>query len=83
MEVCWNPTPGCAHQAENRCPGKANQPEGACRNPACRNCSNVCNKCNMLWLRTECYPMDEHNCTHLFLQSIQDQARLAEANTQR
>eukprot|EP00959_Pyramimonas_sp_CCMP1952_P220209 4604188-Pyramimonas_sp.AAC.1 len=27
--------------------------------------------------------MDEHNCTHLLLQSIQDQARLAEASTQR
>eukprot|EP00959_Pyramimonas_sp_CCMP1952_P003976 83581-Pyramimonas_sp.AAC.1 len=27
--------------------------------------------------------MGEHNCTYLFLQSIQDQARLAEANTQR
>eukprot|EP00959_Pyramimonas_sp_CCMP1952_P413852 8671226-Pyramimonas_sp.AAC.1 len=27
--------------------------------------------------------MDEHNCTYLRMQSIQDQARLAEANTQR
>eukprot|EP00959_Pyramimonas_sp_CCMP1952_P059127 1234941-Pyramimonas_sp.AAC.1 len=27
--------------------------------------------------------MDEHNCTYLLMQSIQDQARLAEANTQR
>eukprot|EP00959_Pyramimonas_sp_CCMP1952_P264099 5522580-Pyramimonas_sp.AAC.1 len=31
MEVCWNPNPGCAPQAENKCPGKANKPEGACR----------------------------------------------------
>eukprot|EP00959_Pyramimonas_sp_CCMP1952_P085712 1792945-Pyramimonas_sp.AAC.1 len=83
MEARWNPNPGCAPQAENGCPGKANKPEGACRNPACRSCSDVCNKCNMQWLCTECYPMDEHSCTYLLIQSIQDQARLAEANTQR
>eukprot|EP00959_Pyramimonas_sp_CCMP1952_P302551 6330515-Pyramimonas_sp.AAC.1 len=27
--------------------------------------------------------MDEHNCAYLLMQFIQDQARLAEANTQR
>eukprot|EP00959_Pyramimonas_sp_CCMP1952_P146785 3072438-Pyramimonas_sp.AAC.1 len=27
--------------------------------------------------------MDEHNCTYLLIHTIQDQARLAEANTQR
>eukprot|EP00959_Pyramimonas_sp_CCMP1952_P319848 6692810-Pyramimonas_sp.AAC.1 len=37
----------------------------------------------MQWLCTECYPMGEHNCTYLLMQSIQGQARLAEANTQR
>eukprot|EP00959_Pyramimonas_sp_CCMP1952_P115946 2423892-Pyramimonas_sp.AAC.1 len=37
----------------------------------------------MQWLCTECYPMDEHNCACLLMQSIQDQARLAETNTQR
>eukprot|EP00959_Pyramimonas_sp_CCMP1952_P449867 9419546-Pyramimonas_sp.AAC.1 len=37
----------------------------------------------MQWLCAECYPMDEHNCAYLFLQSIQDQAGLAEATTQR
>eukprot|EP00959_Pyramimonas_sp_CCMP1952_P068539 1430470-Pyramimonas_sp.AAC.1 len=37
----------------------------------------------MQWLRAERYPMGEHNCTYLLMQSIQDQARLAEANTQR
>eukprot|EP00959_Pyramimonas_sp_CCMP1952_P030584 641219-Pyramimonas_sp.AAC.1 len=62
MEVCWNPTPGCASQAENRCPGKASEPEGACRNPVCRNCSDVCSKCSMQWLCAECCPMGEHNC---------------------
>eukprot|EP00959_Pyramimonas_sp_CCMP1952_P375369 7861956-Pyramimonas_sp.AAC.1 len=31
----------------------------------------------------ECFPMDEHNCTYLLMQTIQDQARLAEAKTQR
>eukprot|EP00959_Pyramimonas_sp_CCMP1952_P221995 4641240-Pyramimonas_sp.AAC.1 len=58
-------------------------PEGACRNPACRSCSGVSSKRNAQWLCTECYPMDEHNCTYLLIQPIQDQARLAEANTQR
>eukprot|EP00959_Pyramimonas_sp_CCMP1952_P416215 8720465-Pyramimonas_sp.AAC.1 len=28
-EACWNPNPNCALQAESRCPGKANKPEGA------------------------------------------------------
>eukprot|EP00959_Pyramimonas_sp_CCMP1952_P421711 8834413-Pyramimonas_sp.AAC.1 len=62
MEARWNPNPNCAPQAESRCPGQANWSEGACRNPVCKSCSDVCNKCNKQWLRTECYPMDEHNC---------------------
>eukprot|EP00959_Pyramimonas_sp_CCMP1952_P076314 1594681-Pyramimonas_sp.AAC.1 len=37
----------------------------------------------MQWLCAECHPMGEHNCTYLFLQSVQDQARQAEANSQR
>eukprot|EP00959_Pyramimonas_sp_CCMP1952_P121822 2546885-Pyramimonas_sp.AAC.1 len=31
----------------------------------------------------QCCPMGEHNCTCLLLQSVQDQAKLAEAKTQR
>eukprot|EP00959_Pyramimonas_sp_CCMP1952_P372841 7807539-Pyramimonas_sp.AAC.1 len=52
METCWSPNVDCAPQAECRCPGKANKPEGACRHPVCKSCS-------------------------------EDQARLAEAKTQR
>eukprot|EP00959_Pyramimonas_sp_CCMP1952_P474651 9503786-Pyramimonas_sp.AAC.1 len=33
METCWNWNLDCAPQAESRCPGKANKPEGACRHP--------------------------------------------------
>eukprot|EP00959_Pyramimonas_sp_CCMP1952_P007307 153136-Pyramimonas_sp.AAC.1 len=29
MGARWIPNPGCAPQAESRCPGKANRPEGA------------------------------------------------------
>eukprot|EP00959_Pyramimonas_sp_CCMP1952_P118273 2472843-Pyramimonas_sp.AAC.1 len=28
------------------------------------------------------FPMDEHNCAHLLMQNIHDQARLAEVKTQ-
>eukprot|EP00959_Pyramimonas_sp_CCMP1952_P018775 396769-Pyramimonas_sp.AAC.1 len=67
MEACWNPNPDCAPQAESRCPGKANGPEGACRNPVRKSCSDVCNKCNAQWPCTECCPMGEHNCAHLLM----------------
>eukprot|EP00959_Pyramimonas_sp_CCMP1952_P030442 638099-Pyramimonas_sp.AAC.1 len=60
METCWNPNFDCAPQAESRCPGKTNKPEGA-----------------------ECCPMGEHNCAYLLTRTIQDQARPAEARTQR
>eukprot|EP00959_Pyramimonas_sp_CCMP1952_P451903 9461703-Pyramimonas_sp.AAC.1 len=83
MEACWNPNLICAPQAESRCPGKADRPEGACRHPACKSCSDVCPKCSVQWLCIECCPMGEHNCTDLLMQAIQDQARLAEADTQR
>eukprot|EP00959_Pyramimonas_sp_CCMP1952_P434890 9106207-Pyramimonas_sp.AAC.1 len=83
METCWDPNPDCAPRAESRCPGKANRPEGACRNPVRKNCPDACNKCNVQWLCAERYPMGEHDCTYLLMQSIQGQAGLAEANTQR
>eukprot|EP00959_Pyramimonas_sp_CCMP1952_P307427 6434862-Pyramimonas_sp.AAC.1 len=41
-EARWNPNPNCAPQAESGCPGKATRPEGACKNPACKSCSDVC-----------------------------------------
>eukprot|EP00959_Pyramimonas_sp_CCMP1952_P280398 5861306-Pyramimonas_sp.AAC.1 len=55
----------------------------ASRHPVCKGCSEVCSKCSVQWLCTECLPMDEHNCTYLLMQTSHDQARLAEANTQR
>eukprot|EP00959_Pyramimonas_sp_CCMP1952_P065367 1364402-Pyramimonas_sp.AAC.1 len=36
----------------------------------------------MQWLCAECCTMNEYDCARLLMQSIQDQARLAEANTQ-
>eukprot|EP00959_Pyramimonas_sp_CCMP1952_P198105 4143959-Pyramimonas_sp.AAC.1 len=39
-ETCWNYGPDCPPQAENRCPGKARKPDGACRRPVCGNCSD-------------------------------------------
>eukprot|EP00959_Pyramimonas_sp_CCMP1952_P197667 4133995-Pyramimonas_sp.AAC.1 len=81
-ETCWNYGPDCPPQAENRCPGKARKPEGACRRPVFRNCSDVCTNCSIQWLRVDCTPMEEHNCTHLLLQAMENQARYVEAKTQ-
>eukprot|EP00959_Pyramimonas_sp_CCMP1952_P059920 1251596-Pyramimonas_sp.AAC.1 len=39
IDTCWNWNSDCAPQAESRCPGKANKPEGACRHPVCKSCS--------------------------------------------
>eukprot|EP00959_Pyramimonas_sp_CCMP1952_P190677 3987965-Pyramimonas_sp.AAC.1 len=78
-EACWNYCPNCSPQAENRCPGKARKPEGACRRPVCRCCSCVCTNCSNQWLCVDCVPMEEHSCTYLQLQAMQDQARYVEA----
>eukprot|EP00959_Pyramimonas_sp_CCMP1952_P089688 1876252-Pyramimonas_sp.AAC.1 len=83
MEACWGPNVDCTPQADSRCLGKAYRPEGACRHPGCKSCSEVRSKCSVQWLCAECLPMEEPNCTYLLMQTIQDQARLAEADTQR
>eukprot|EP00959_Pyramimonas_sp_CCMP1952_P457833 9475581-Pyramimonas_sp.AAC.1 len=83
MDTYWNWNSDCAPQAESRCPGKANQPEGACRQPVCKGCSEVCPKCSIQWSCEDCFPMNEHNCTSPLIQTIQYQARLAEAKTPR
>eukprot|EP00959_Pyramimonas_sp_CCMP1952_P177879 3717699-Pyramimonas_sp.AAC.1 len=82
LETCWNCGPDCTPQAESRCPGKAHKPDGACRRPVCKSCSDVCPNCSNQWLRVDCLPMSEHSCTYLFIQALQDQARFVEAKTQ-
>eukprot|EP00959_Pyramimonas_sp_CCMP1952_P354942 7435223-Pyramimonas_sp.AAC.1 len=81
-DACWNWTSDCAPQAESRCPGKAHEPEGACRRPACKSCSDVSLKCSNQWSYVDCFPMSEHSCTDLLILAIQGQARLVEAKTQ-
>eukprot|EP00959_Pyramimonas_sp_CCMP1952_P213228 4461449-Pyramimonas_sp.AAC.1 len=39
IDTCWNWNSDCKPQAESRCLGKANKPEGACRHPVCKSCS--------------------------------------------
>eukprot|EP00959_Pyramimonas_sp_CCMP1952_P202140 4226674-Pyramimonas_sp.AAC.1 len=81
-ETRWNYGPDCPLQAENRCPGKAHKPDGACRRPVCRSCSGVCPNCSNQWLCVDCMPMAEHHCSYLLLQAMQNQARYVEAKTQ-
>eukprot|EP00959_Pyramimonas_sp_CCMP1952_P288164 6026051-Pyramimonas_sp.AAC.1 len=81
-ETCWNHGPNWSPQAESRCPGKARKPERACRRPVCRYCSGVCTNCSNQWLCVGCMPTEEHACTCLQLQAMQDHARYAEAKTQ-
>eukprot|EP00959_Pyramimonas_sp_CCMP1952_P461404 9481522-Pyramimonas_sp.AAC.1 len=81
-EACWNRGPDCPPRAESRCPGKAHKQGGPCKRPVCGNCSDVCPNCGNQWLCEDCFQMEEHNCSYLLIQAMQDQARYAEAKTQ-
>eukprot|EP00959_Pyramimonas_sp_CCMP1952_P098128 2051225-Pyramimonas_sp.AAC.1 len=81
-EARWIPGPNCPPQAENRCPGKAHKQGEPCKRPVRGHCSDACPNCGNQWLREDCFQMEEHSCQCLFIQAMQDQARIMGAKRQ-
>eukprot|EP00959_Pyramimonas_sp_CCMP1952_P351927 7373638-Pyramimonas_sp.AAC.1 len=81
-EACWGRGPDCPPQAEIRRPAKAHEQGGLCKRPVCGNCSDACPNCGNQWLCEDCFQMEEHNCQCVFIQAMQDQARIMEAKRQ-